>query len=194
MTMRTRKIQVARSISRLAMTCLGMESRASVPPVPPVPPPTTTYGLTLSDDPHPSRYLVLDFSDVLPGPGGCPGLDTEIKGGPNNGYGNLVPYGTRHPTATSHEDPAQNPCIDFVEVRFVAENAFNSLADFSTVSMRIDAPDGREGKGKDKGTITGVIWQAKFELAFVNPLTITRDTSDPDIVTLTTVGDAEAQL
>jgi hypothetical protein len=135
-----------------------------------------TYFLrTVSDQvPDPERWLVLDFSVPLPG-SACPGIDTKLSD-----------YPGRNPAVSS---PPVDPddCIDLVEVRFFADKAFAPGAEYSPVSLVIDGPDASTIQS------TGVQWNAKYYLDFVNPLRITR--SGPAAVTLETMdGLEQAQL
>jgi hypothetical protein len=127
---------------------------------------------TLSGHPLvPTRWLVLDFGEPISGV--CPGLDTK-----------LLEYAGRNPEAVSPVDP--DPCIDQVEVRLSADKAFAPGASYTPVGLVIDGPDA------SKVQSTGVQWNAKYYLDFVNPLTI----SHPDARTaiLHTMEDAQAQL
>ena len=110
---------------------------------------------TLSGHPLvPTRWLVLDFGEPLSG-SACPDLDTKLKS-----------YSGRNPNAFSPE--STEPCIDWVEVRFSADKAFAPGAEFTPVGLVIDGPDASTVQS------TGVQWNAKYYLDFVNPLAITR--------------------
>lgn len=113
---------------------------------------------------NPVRWLVVDFSIPADSPteSPCPALDTRIRT-----YEGLS--GTRNPDAVSPENP--DPCVDFVEVRFFAQSALHPQAAFATVNVIIDGPDLRTVKEKGKIVDTGVMWNGKFQLKFVNPLT-----------------------
>ncbi len=130
---------------------------------------------TLSGHPLvPTRWLVLDFADVLSG--GCLGIDSI-----------LLSYSGRKAGAFSPEDPDHAPCVDWVEVRFSADKAFAPGAEYTPVFLVIDGPDASTIQS------TGVQWNAKYYLDFVNPLKITR--SGPAAVTLETMdGLEQAQL
>jgi hypothetical protein len=119
----------------------------------------------------PTRWLVLDFGE--PSFGACPGLDTVLKS-----------YPGRNPAAYSPEDP--DPCIDLVEARFSADRAFAPGAVYAPVGLVIDGPDASGVQS------TGVQWNAKYYLDFVNPLTVSHP--DARTATLDTMGDAQAQL
>jgi hypothetical protein len=128
---------------------------------------------TLSGHPRiPTRWLVLDFGDPLEG-SACPDLDTKLKA-----------YSGRNPTAFSPE--TAELCIDWVEVRLSADKAFAPGAEFTPVGLVIDGPDASTIQS------TGVQWNGKYYLDFVNPLTITRQGAATAI--LDTMGDAQAQL
>lgn len=115
---------------------------------------------------NPTRWLVLDFSQVISGT--CPNLDQVITNS------NQTP-------ATPPLNP--NQCIDFLEVRFFADKAFQSGAAFTSVSLIIDAPDLIVRHNQQPYTQ----WNAKYCVNFVNPLTITPDPADPNSETLTTI-------
>ncbi len=129
-----------------------------------------------TQDPNPTRWLVLDFGSALGG-SSCPGLDTRIKS-----------YSGRSPDAFSPEDP--DPCIDLVEVRFFADKAFAPGAAFTPASVIIDGPDLVRSKS---GTRTQ--WNTKYNVEFVNPLRIVPDPLDPLTITLETMeGLEQAEL
>lgn len=115
------------------------------------------------------RWLVLDFSDSVEDP--CPDLDTQIFYDPD------TDEDVRGFLHVNFE-----PCIDYVEVRFFVDDAFKRNVSQTPVSMLIDMPVQKRGKGKNAEDYTQ--WDAKFALDFVNPLTLTRDPSDT-----VTVGD-----
>ena len=118
------------------------------------------------------RWLVLDFSDSVVDP--CPGLDTQIAADPD-----------------TDEDVREflpvnfDSCIDYVEVRFFVDDAFKPNVSQTPVSMLIDQPVRKYGKGKKAEDYTQ--WDAKFALDFINPLTLTRVA--PDTVTVGDVSD-----
>jgi hypothetical protein len=116
----------------------------------------------------PDRWLVLDFSNTV---GECPGLDTQLKG-----------YNGRDPDAVSYEDP--DPCVDLLEVRFFARDAFEPGALETEVDIIIDGPD-LVGKQKQQRTQ----WNGKFYLEFVNLLTVTPHPTDPETLTVGTDDD-----
>ncbi len=122
-------------------------------------------------DPNPTRWLVLEFTDGLSG-STCPGLDTKLKS-----------YAGRAPTAFSPEDP--NPCIDLVAVRLYLDKAYAVGAQFTPVRVFIDGPDACAT------CTTGVQWNGKYELDFVNPASMTPDPLDPNTITVTTITGAE---
>lgn len=126
-------------------------------------------------NPNPTRYLVLDFSEPL-GDSVCLNVDVQFSD-----------YPGRSPEATSPVNPAA--CVDFVEVRFSADSAFKAGAQYTMVGMALDAPDLKQGRGKQPDTTQ---WNAKYYLNFVNPLTITfPDPADPGTVVLTTIDGLE---
>jgi hypothetical protein len=133
----------------------------------------------------PARWLVLDFSVPVDSSteSPCPALDTRIRT-----YEGLS--GTRNPDAVSPENP--DPCVDYVEVRFFARSAFHPQAAFATVNVLIDGPDLRTVKERGKIVETGVIWNAKFELRFVNPLT--REVAGNAVVLTTMAGLDQVEL
>lgn len=121
-------------------------------------------------DLNPTRWLVLDFTEGLFG-SACPGLDTK-----------LTNYPGRDPAAFSPEDP--NPCIDLLEVRFFLDKAYAPGSQFTPIRLIIDGPD-------SWNTTTGVQWNQKYELDFVNQATITLDPLDANTITVTTITGAE---
>jgi len=131
---------------------------------------------TLSlQDPYPTRYLVLDFTDGL-GDSVCLNLDVQISN-----------YSGRSPNASSPVNP--DACVDFAEIRLSAGSAFKEGAEYSSVSLTLDGPDLKQGRGKQPDSTQ---WNAKYYLTFVNPLRITLpDPTDPDTVILTTMGGLE---
>ena len=111
-----------------------------------------------TQQPHPTRWLELDFSEGVPNTGsGCHDLDNQ-----------LLSYPGRYPGATSYLHP--DPCIDYVEVRFFVDEAFTPGAFETPVRIIIDGPDLVEGKGKNAEST--VYWNAHFRVEFVNPLTV----------------------
>ena len=134
---------------------------------------------------NPARWLVLDFSvpvdSVTQSP--CPAIDTRIRT-----YEGLP--GTRHPGAVSPENP--DPCVDHVEVRFFADKAFNPQAEFVTLWLHVDAPDQRNLRVKGKIVGTQVIWNAKFQVKWVNPLS--RQVIGNTVVLTTMPGLDQAEL
>ena len=109
----------------------------------------------------PTRWLVLDFTDGL-NDSSCQALDTKLQD-----------YEGKDPEAFPPEDPNQDPCIDWVEVRFAAHKAFKSGAQYTTLGILIDGPDLMQ-----RGKKTWTAWNAKWLLEFVNPLVI--EHPDPD--------------
>jgi len=124
--------------------------------------PVTTNAL------EPDRWLVLDFSNTVDD---CLGLDTQLKD-----------YEGRDPDAVSYED--SDPCVDYLEVRFFAKDAFKPSALKTEVDIIIDGPD-LVGKGRNQRTQ----WTGKYYLEFVNLLTVTQHPTDPDTLTVGTDGD-----
>jgi hypothetical protein len=116
----------------------------------------------------PTRWLVLDFSVGIGS--GCPDLDSQ--------YANYPGYGQ-----TPSQPPAITGCVDNLEVRFSADNVFNSRAMATPVRMLIDAPDLTKS-----GNLQGNV---KWRLDFVNPLTIMRN---PDGTTTIETVEATAEL
>ena len=125
------------------------------------------------DELSPTRWLVLDFSEPLPG-STCQDLDWA-----------LLSYPGRNPSAVSPYNAAT--CVDHVEVRFTADKAFASGAQFTPLSIQIDGPDNYN----DKFTGATVRWNAHYLLEFVNPLTITPDPFDANTRTLATMAGLE---
>jgi hypothetical protein len=107
--------------------------------------------------PNPTRYLVLDFSQGIDG-ATCPKLDTALA----NYWGR-----------SSLVEPLVNPadCVDWLMVRFSADKAFAHGAEFAPVGLVIDGPDGPEISNVQS---TGLQWNGKYYLDFVNPLKVTR--------------------
>ena len=134
---------------------------------------------------NPARWLVLDFSAPVDSPpqSPCPAIDTRIRT-----YEGLP--GTRHPDAVSPENP--DPCVDFVEVRFFVDNAFHPQAEFATLWLHVDGPDGRVLKEKGKVVGTRLVWESKFQLRWVNPLS--RQTVGNTVVLTTLPGLDQAEL
>jgi hypothetical protein len=119
------------------------------------------------------RWLVVDFSHPY-GAYQCPGLDTQlIQEIANNTYPGVLP------------PENADPCIDYVEVRLVAEGAFQPQVFTTTLNMLIDTPVLKMGKGKKAQPYTQ--WDARFILNFVNPLTLTY--TSPDTVVVGAPGD-----
>jgi hypothetical protein len=113
------------------------------------------------------RWLVVDFSDPY-GDYQCPDLDTQLMA---------------EVTASPHEVlPPLNtdPCIDWVEVRLVADGAFQSGVATTTVNMLIDTPVLYMGRGKKAQPYTQ--WDARFILNSVNPLTLAYGPSGEAII------------
>jgi hypothetical protein len=110
-------------------------------------------------EPLPTRWLVLDFSDPDPeGEGSpCPELDSLIAS-----------YEGRYEGAFSPETTEY--CIDWVEVRFLADEAFTPGASETPVRIIIDGPDLLEGSRKNPEST--VQWNEHFRVEFVNPLTV----------------------
>jgi hypothetical protein len=125
--------------------------------------------------PNPTRWLVLDFSEGLEG-SHCLNLDLQLANDPE-----------RNPDAFVPVDP--DPCMDFLEVRFSAGGVFATSAQYSEVSLVIDKPVWLQGRGKNKESYNQ--WNGQWYLNLVNPLTITRDPSDPNTVILTTMDGLE---
>jgi len=107
---------------------------------------------------NPTRYLVLDFTDRIDG-ATCPNLDNA-----------LADYWGRSPLV---QPPLVSPvdCIDWVMVRFTADKAFAPGAVYTPVGLVIDGPDGPEISNVQS---TGLQWNGKYYLDFVNPLKVTR--------------------
>jgi hypothetical protein len=126
-----------------------------------------------TQDTNPNRWMVLDFSQTLNG-SLCPGLDTQ-----------LLAYPGRNPAAFSPQNP--DPCVDFLEVRLFVTDPFGAGAQFTSVNLIIDGPDlTRTGTNQ---------WDNKYQLNFVNPLSLVPDPVDPNTVTVTTVtGQEQAEL
>jgi hypothetical protein len=114
------------------------------------------------------RWLVLDFSNPV-GPYQCPDLDTQLMDEVTSS-----PY----PGVFPPLNPDQ--CIDFVEVRLVADGAFRPGVASTTVNMLIDTPVRYMGKGKKGQPYTQ--WDARFILNSVNPLTLTYGPSGEAII------------
>ena len=131
---------------------------------------------TLSmQSPHPTRYLVLDFTEGL-GDSACLNLDVRLSN-----------YPGRSPDATSPVNP--DVCVDFAEVRLSAGSAFKHGAEYTSVGLAIDGPDLKQGRGKQPDSTQ---WNAKYYLTFVNPLRITfPDPMDPDTLILSTMDGLE---
>ncbi len=121
----------------------------------------------------PTRWLVLDFGEPLSG--SCPRLDTKLSD-----------YPGRNRNAFSPVDPSD--CVDDVEVRFSADKAFAPGAEYTPVFLVIDGPDASTIQS------TGVQWNAKYYLDFVNPLTITRSPDATTAILNTMDGLEQAQL
>jgi hypothetical protein len=104
------------------------------------------------------RWLVLDFSHPEPGYE-CPDLDTQLRDEANSNPDHSVL-------------PPWNPdrCIDFVEVRFGADGAFQRGVLTTPINMLIDTPVLKAGKGKKAQPYWQ--WDARFILNSVNPLTL----------------------
>jgi hypothetical protein len=114
-----------------------------------------------------NRWLVLDFSQREQGYE-CPDLDQQLMD---------------EVTSSPHEVlPPLNSdtCIDWVEVRLVADGAFQSGVATTTVNMLIDTPVLKMGKGKKGQPYTQ--WDARFILNSVNPLTLTYTSPDTLVV------------
>lgn len=113
------------------------------------------------------RWLVLDFSQPEQGYE-CLNLDQQLMD---------------EVTSSPHEVlPPLNPdpCIDYVEVRLVADGAFQSGVVTTTVNMLIDTPVLYMGKGKKAQPYTQ--WDARFILNSVNPLSLTYGPSGEAII------------
>jgi hypothetical protein len=104
------------------------------------------------------RWLVLDFSHPY-GNYSCPNLDQQLMDEVTSPYEVLPPL-----------NPL--PCIDWVEVRFGAEGAFQPEPGVLTtpINMLIDTPVLKAGKGKKAQPYWQ--WDARFILNSVNPLTL----------------------
>ena len=120
-----------------------------------------------TQQPHPTRWLELDFSEGVDTDSICHDLDSQ-----------LLSYPGRYLGATSYLHP--DPCIDYVEVRFFVDEAFTPGASETPVRIVIDGPDLVEGKGKNAEST--VYWNAHFRVEFVNPLTVLPAGADTVIV------------
>jgi len=113
------------------------------------------------------RWLVLDFSQPEQGYE-CPDLDTQLMAEVTSSPHEVLP-----PLNT-------DPCIDWVEVRLVADGAFQPGIATTTVNMLIDTPVLYTGKGKKAQPYTQ--WDARFILNSVNPLSLTNGPSGEAII------------
>ena len=113
------------------------------------------------------RWLVLDFSQPEQGYE-CPDLDQQLMDEVTSSPHEVLP-----PLNT-------DTCIDWVEVRLVADGAFQSGVATTTVNMLIDTPVLYMGKGKKGQPYTQ--WDARFILNSVNPLTLTYTSPDTLVV------------
>jgi hypothetical protein len=113
------------------------------------------------------RRLVLDFSHPY-GNYSCPNLDQQLMDEATSG-----PYEVLPPLNT-------DPCIDWVEVRLVADGTFQPGVASTTVNMLIDTPVLKAGKGKKAQPYTQ--WDARFILNSVNPLTLSYGPSGEAII------------
>ena len=131
------------------------------------------------------RWLVLDFSEPY-GDYQCPDLDAllmyEVMNSPNPGV--LPPLNTDENTE----------CVDFVEVRLVADGAFQPQVSTTTVNMLIDTPVFHAGWGKGKRAQSYTIWDARFILNSVNPLSLTYGPSGEAIVGADSIDDFRFEL
>jgi hypothetical protein len=125
--------------------------------------------------PNPTRWLVLDFTEGLDG-SDCLNLDVQVANDPDRNPDAFVPVN-------------DDPCIDFVEVRFSAGGVFTPGAEYSTVGIVIDKPVWIQGRGKNKEGHNQ--WNGRWYLNPVNPLSITRDPADPNTAILTTMDGLE---
>jgi hypothetical protein len=114
------------------------------------------------------RWLVLDFSQPDQGYQ-CPNLDQQLMD---------EVTGSPYPGVLPPLNP--DPCIDWVEVRLVADGAFRPGVGTTTVNMLIDTPVRYVGKGKKAQPYTQ--WDARFILNSVNPLTLRYGPSGEAIV------------
>ena len=114
------------------------------------------------------RWLVVDFSQPY-GDYDCPDLDTQLMDEVTSS-----PY----PGVLPPLNP--DPCTDWVEVRLVADGAFQPQVATTTVNMLIDIPVRYMGKGKKAQPYTQ--WDARFILNSVNPLTLSYGPSGEAII------------
>jgi hypothetical protein len=110
------------------------------------------------------RWLVVDFSQPY-GDYHCPGLDTQLIG---EIEGEIAEDPRNDPLVRPPENT--DPCIDYVEVRFTVEGAFQPGVSQTPVNMLIDTPVRILSKNKNVQPYTQ--WNARFILNFVNSLSL----------------------
>jgi hypothetical protein len=118
----------------------------------------------------PSRYIVLDFSSGS----GCLNIDQQIHDDAStNGSGATTPLNTDSTTAQ---------CVDFLEVRFEAAQAFSRGASSTSLKLIIDEPQLILAKHGSSSTQ----WDAIYTLQFASALPIIHNSDGS--VTLTAAG------
>src|SRR3990172_5082731 len=135
-----------------------------------------TYFLRVSagDQIGQPRWMVLDFG-TDPDPT-CPDLDVQLSS-----------YAGRYPGVV--DPPVVEGCIDNVAVRFFSDGAFKTGVQSSAIHLLIDGPD--EVK---TGRSTRLQWNAKYQLEFVNPLSVAQAADPNTIVVGADLDDFRAEL